>query len=146
MARTQKIIHVDEEDWNSMPSGERSEIIRKFMKDYNNAIKGNLNDINLELLKVQIVTLENQKVKIDTELQSKKVILENALKIQEEDRLKQLEVDKQKLEDANKCICCKKILQPKEKRHKFTKGLVCNACFMVNATKENILLWSMEAV
>jgi hypothetical protein len=130
MSRVQKIIHVEDEDWKAMPEGSRSEIIRKFMRDYNNTLKGNLNDINIEILKVQIITLENQKIKIDTELQSKKNIVEQAIKAQEELRVNKLEEDKKKIEEAKKCLNCGKILEEGMRSHNFPKGLVCHSCFM----------------
>ena len=130
MSFTTKIIHVDEQDWQSLPSGQRSEIIRNFIKDYSNSIKGNLNDINLELLKVQIVSLENQKIKIDTELQSKKSILANALKVQEEDRVNRLEADKKRIEDSKKCKNCGKMLAEEMKFHNFPIGAICHSCYL----------------
>lgn len=141
MGYTQKIIHVEAEDWNAMPSGQRSEIIRKFIRDYNNALKGNLNDINLELLKTQIVSLENQKAKIDTELQSKRTILQNALKAQEESRVTKLQEEKERIENQKKCLSCKRILSEDEKQYKFTRGLVCRACFLTSG-KDKIKEWS----
>jgi hypothetical protein len=130
MSLTPKVINVDEEDWQALPSGQRSDIIRKFIKDYNNSIKGNLNDINVEVLKMQIVTLENQKIKIDTELQSKRSQIEAVNKVQEEGRLKTLEEDKKRIENAKKCVICGFARADAVKMHKFPVGQICQTCYM----------------
>ena len=132
MTHVQKHILVDEQDWNALPHGQRCEIVRQFLRDYHNALKGNLNDINLEILKVQIVTLENQKIKVDIELNSKRAILTNALKAQEEDRIKRMETEKEAIEALKYCINCGNIIPENAKKHKFSKGYVCNGCFLVS--------------
>ena len=141
MSYVTKIIHVDETDWNAMPAGERSDIIRKFMRDYNNALKGDLNDINLELLRMKIVTLENQKIKIDSELNANRTMLQNAEKTREEDRIKDLEKEKEKIENSKKCAICNFVRADAIKMHNFPIGQVCNTCFM---EKRDAKKWFMK--
>jgi hypothetical protein len=137
------LISVDIEQWSAMPSGRRSEILREFMKNYNMVQNANINDINIDILKEQVTDLRNTKVKIDTELQSKEAMLEKALKLIEEQHLKQLESIKKKAEEENKCINCHKPFAAKEHRNKFNKGMICNSCFHTYGSQK-FKEWSME--
>ena len=129
MGLVPKIVHVDEDAWNCMPVGERSEIIRAFMRDYTNNIKDNLEGINIELLKMKIIKLQNEKIRIDTDLQSSQTKLDNALKAQEEIRIKKLESEKQVIEAAKKCIECNRPIDDNSKKYAFKRGNVCVSCY-----------------
>ncbi len=141
MVTIQRPILINDKDWNSLPAGQRCSLIRRFIRDYNNAAKGNAGDINLELLAAQITHLEVQKAKICGELEQKRAVLDKARTAQEEVRIKKLEEEKQKIEDMKKCLQCKRILEEGHKVHNFPKGIVCNSCFM-NSSKEQIGAWN----
>lgn len=136
---------VEKEIWEKLPSGDRSEIIRKFCKDYVASLEGNLEDINLEILANEINSLRNQLIKASTELQSKETKMNQLKELHERKHQDQLKADKERLERSNRCLCCKQIIQEfeKPKCKIFNKGIVHYGCFL-GAKAEDIRFWSME--
>ena len=102
---------------------------------------GDLADINYELLCIDITRLSNRKLKLDSELHQKiqtKERIDDERHNREEEKL---QMEKEKIESAKKCIGCGTILSEGHKVHNFTAGKVCNVCFF-GADANKMKEWS----
>ena len=106
------------------------------------AIKGDIDDINEELLNMQINELRNNinkdTITLHGKLEQQNMIISRR-KEKEEERVK---LEKEALEKANSCFNCERPLGATEKKHMFTKGVVCHACLM-SADGKTIREWSI---
>lgn len=142
MKLTQVGIKVDIDEWKKLPAGDRSRIIRDFIKMYLAQKDNKLEDIDEQILLRKKAVLEHQKVKVDTELNSINTTLDT-IKLQREENIqKQLEAEKEALENAKRCINCKKVMEEAQKAHKFEKGLVCQECYNTS-DNDTIRSWGL---
>lgn len=93
-------------------------------------IKGDVNDINKELLAIDITKLQNELSQKSITLNSK---LEQMRKIEviETNKIEEsLKKEKERIENSKKCVICKFPKADAVKMHIFPIGQVCNSCFM----------------
>jgi hypothetical protein len=140
MAMTQKIIHVEDDEWQLLPEGQRSELIRNFIKDYNNSMRGDVTDIDIEMTKINIAKLEEEIKLKGSELTQFRNKLEQATKKQEENRLKILEGKKEEISKVNKCHNCGLEIPEDMKVHNFKVGKICNFCYL-KSNRAQIMKW-----
>ena len=125
-----KTINVDKEYWHKLPDQNRSDVIRRLIKDYVNAQEENTDEISAELLKIELGRIDNEIIQLTTKRDSYLVKLRNIEEMQEKQREEQLEQEKINIEQAKKCIGgCGRTLEPGHKSHNFNKGAVCEACY-----------------
>ena len=138
-----KIIHIEPDIWQKMPEGQRSELIRKWCREYVNAEEGDIDDINIELLTIQVINLRNKLASIQTELLSKETQLKRIKEKQQKLQEEKIKKEKEEAEKKKKCVICGDIHEENYKWHIFTKGNVCNQCFL-SAESSQIKKWSEE--
>jgi len=141
MANVNKIVIVDEADWKAFPEGQRCRLIRNFMRDYVNAQKGDLNDLNLEILGVQLTKLRNNIARDSAELQSKESMLKQIQDKREEERVTKIEKEKESIENQKKCVNCGHVYGEDYAWMKFNKGNICKACYL-SADASQIKVWN----
>lgn len=133
-------ILVNIEDWNALPAGKRCQIIRKFIKDYVNSEKQDIDGINIELLQANVTQIRNEMVKLSTELQSKETQLKTVEERRDEQLRAGMEAEKNRLESLKKCVKCGKMLDLSGKTgknaYKFSIGNVCKACYFLLEAKD----------
>jgi len=95
-----------------------------------------LEGVNYELLSIDILKLQNsinqQQAMLTSKIKQKEQIQEQI----EKNKTEELEADKKRIEDAKKCLNCGKLLDERQKSHKFTNGLVCNGCFLSGSAQD----------
>ena len=116
--------------------GDFEEYMRTRVAADSNDIEG----INLQILKKEILSLQKKKTKLDAELQSKLNMEERYKELAAEKEKKKLEQEKERLENSRKCIQCGCILTDQTKTHEFNQGSTCSACYH-NGTPEMFRKW-----
>lgn len=134
MALTTKAVVLDEEQYQKLPKGDRSRLIRDLISAHLSYQTGEIGAIDEELLSRKKRTLENKKIQIDAELESICSTIEKIKENREKEAQKTLENEKKRLEMAKKCLNCGKLLELDIKYYKFTKGQVCHTCYMTFGT------------
>lgn len=117
----------------------RSSTITRLMDGHSAISKGDIDSINVEILRREIeeedtIIIEHQQIR-----DNKKRVLDSYHKKLEQDEIYKLKKERNILEESTKCINCTGPAGIDAK--KFTKGLVCNDCFMVG-TGEDVKRWS----
>jgi len=141
MGLATKAIVLDEEKYNQLPTGERSRIIRDLISNYLAYKSGDIQHIDEEILLRKERTLETKKMQIDTELESIKATLNMIKEDRDQAEAKKLVDEKEKIAALKKCLMCGRVLEEGNKIHTFTKGIVCQVCFM-SATPKDFKVWS----
>lgn len=118
-----------------------SETISDALRSKIGMMKGDLNNINEELLNLEITRLQNQLAKDSVVLKSKLEQKERINQMRIELEQKRVIEEKELIENMKKCIQCSNIIPEIAKKHKFSKGYVCNACFL-SAVKEQMVGWN----
>lgn len=141
MGKVTKAVVLDDEQWNQLPIGQRSKVIRDLIGNYLAYQSKDIDRIDAEILMRKVRSLENKKLQITTELESLKSTLTLIEEKRERDEQSKLEEEKKRIEESKQCIECKRILEEGHKRHEFASGLVCQGCFM-SSTVESVKRWN----
>ena len=104
--------------------------LEQFMNNYNCTCSKDIEGINLELLNLEIVTLQNQKTKLEVELQSKAAMKDKIAERIQKDQEAKLKKEKEIQEAKTRCINCGNSFENEANFTKVPAGQVCKACFM----------------
>lgn len=117
--------------------------LEEFMVSFNAQQSGDVDEISIEELNIDIHRLENTKTRIITELESKVAIRDRIKESLENKRKMALEAERERIQNAMKCLQCGKVMKDDHTTHSFDKGIVCNSCFL-GANKEKLSRWKDE--
>lgn len=121
---------------NNVGKGNIAKNIEDFMRSFNARDKGDVKSINIEILNLEIATLQKQKIKVDSELNSKLTQRERLMAGREKEEKDRLKSEKDKLENAKRCVKCDRIIEEDKKIYNLGNGKVaCRACFMTGRVK-----------
>lgn len=129
MSIIQVSIKVESEEWKQLPAGKRSEIIRDFIKMYLAQKSQDIDKIDEEILLRKKQTLENRKLKTDTELETINATLDRLREYREEKIQEKLKSEKAKLLEGENCLNCKRHLTEAEEKKTTPHGHLCVECY-----------------
>lgn len=143
MAKQNVMINIDSDILKrfdrAIGKGNRSEAVSKYMQTYSLTKDDNVDGINAEIIRHEILDLNKKISDTQAEREKKQSILDAYYKKKNEAEQKELRLQREKLQVANKCLKCGNLID--SKKHKvFPKGLVCQSCFLA-ASGEDVKGW-----
>lgn len=142
MAKTHTTLTIDSEileqakSLNINISGALSDYLGSLIAKYEEDIEG----INIRLERINLEKALKKLSHWQMTVKQCQAKIEKWEEIQKQKEEDQLQKEKEEIENAKKCIHCNRLIEGDMKSHNFTKGLVCNICYM-NARSEDIKQW-----
>ena len=147
MSKKQYMVYIDQQIMTNFQEvvgrGNVSPKVEEYMNNVICVVKQDSSGINVRLIRNKIGELEKEGSKVSAELSNLRQQLQIYEKVQAEIQSKELEQEKEKIENQFRCANCGNILGEKIRSHKFAIGLICNPCFLTS-NKENITKWGCE--
>ena len=113
--------------------GNVSREVEIIMDNINGAATRDISKVNIERLQKELEILELEYTKKTTEIQTKRNTLEQAKQERLKKQQEALELEQKIIEEKNVCINCQQVITS-PKKYPFTKGNVCQVCFMSSDT------------
>jgi len=136
-----KTVTVDIDDWGYLRRHNinLSAEIRDYLRQRVAIMRGNLEDIDVELIRRKMEVKKEKFVILQAEIRNMEDLLKKNKDLAEQKKLEDLEAEKEKIESQTKCINCGNFIE--NKSHKFKGGNVCHACFL-SATGKQVTGWN----
>ena len=123
--------------------GSRSNKIEDLMRGLITNHSADLSKINHRILKLEVERLEEERVKVVSQLQAKQQLINEVEDTTRKREEAILEAQKREAEAAIRCVNCRQICRGQY--HEFPKGKICDSCWKSSA-HENLRDWMIAEV
>lgn len=117
-------------------SGEVNSYLKALLARYNEDIDG----INIELEKIELDKALKKLFQWQTTTKNIQLRIEKWEELQKVKKEKELQKERETIEQSKSCLNCGKIMPEKMKKHAFGSRFVCNSCFL-GASKKEMQQW-----